>query len=33
VKLKWLEGNHHFHLEPESCFAVATEIQRFIDQN
>jgi pimeloyl-ACP methyl ester carboxylesterase len=33
VKLKWLEGNHHFHLEPESCFVVATEIQRFIDQN
>ena len=33
VKSKWLEGNHHFHLEPESCFSVATEIQRFIDQN
>jgi pimeloyl-ACP methyl ester carboxylesterase len=33
VKLKWLEGNHHFHLEPDSCFAVATEIQQFIDQN
>jgi pimeloyl-ACP methyl ester carboxylesterase len=33
IKLKWLEGNHHFHLEPDTCFAVATEIQRFIDQN
>lgn len=33
IKLKWLEGNHHFHLEPDTCFSVATEIQRFIDQN
>ncbi|MCB5161844.1 alpha/beta fold hydrolase [Marinomonas algarum] len=33
IKLKWLEGNHHFHLEPESCLAVAEEIQQFIDQN
>ena len=33
VKSKWLEGNHHFHLEPESCFSVAEEIQHFIDQN
>ncbi|ETX11549.1 hydrolase [Marinomonas ushuaiensis DSM 15871] len=33
IKLKWLEGNHHFHLEPSTCFSVATEIQKFIDQN
>jgi pimeloyl-ACP methyl ester carboxylesterase len=33
IKLKWLTGNHHFHLEPESCLSVAMEIQRFIDQN
>jgi len=33
IKLKWLEGNHHFHLEPETCISVATEIQQFIDQN
>ena len=33
IKLKWLEGNHHFHLEPDTCFSVATEIQKFIDQN
>lgn len=33
IKLKWLEGNHHFHLEPDTCLSVATEIQRFIDQN
>ncbi len=33
VKMKWLDGNHHFHLEPESSFEVATEIKQFIDQN
>jgi pimeloyl-ACP methyl ester carboxylesterase len=33
IKLKWLEGGHHFHLEPDTCFSVATEIQQFIDQN
>ncbi|QUX95825.1 alpha/beta hydrolase [Marinomonas sp. CT5] len=33
IKLKWLEGNHHFHLEPKTCLAVAGEIQRFIDLN
>lgn len=33
IKLQWLEGNHHFHLEPDTCFAVATEIKQFIDQN
>lgn len=33
ITLKWLEGNHHFHLEPETCLSVANEIQRFINQN
>ncbi|MEP0072457.1 MAG: alpha/beta hydrolase [Marinomonas sp.] len=33
IKLKWLDGNHHFHLEPDTCFSVASEIQQFIDQN
>ena len=33
IKLKWLEGGHHFHLEPDTCFSVATEIQKFMDQN
>ncbi|TYL47735.1 alpha/beta fold hydrolase [Marinomonas sp. IMCC 4694] len=33
IKLKWLDGNHHFHLEPDTCFSVATEVKRFIDQN
>ncbi|NLQ16267.1 alpha/beta hydrolase [Marinomonas sp. M1K-6] len=33
IKLKWLDGNHHFHLEPDSCALVAAEIQQFIDQN
>lgn len=33
ISLKWLEGNHHFHLEPNSCFSVANEIQKFISQN
>lgn len=33
VKLKRLDGNHHFHLEPETSFNVAQEIHRFIDQN
>ncbi|WOD07167.1 alpha/beta fold hydrolase [Marinomonas sp. GJ51-6] len=33
IKLQWLEGNHHFHLEPDTCLSVATEIKRFIDQN
>lgn len=33
IKLKWLPGNHHFHLEPNTASAVAEEIRRFIDQN
>ncbi|MBJ7539469.1 alpha/beta fold hydrolase [Marinomonas transparens] len=33
LKLKWLEGNHHFHLEPDTVSAVAAEVQYFIDQN
>ncbi|MFD1383821.1 alpha/beta fold hydrolase [Rhodanobacter aciditrophus] len=33
IKLKWLPGGHHFHLEPNTCKAVAEEIRRFIDQN
>ncbi|BFM48149.1 alpha/beta hydrolase [Marinomonas sp. THO17] len=33
IKLQWLEGNHHFHLEPDTCFTVATQIKQFIDQN
>lgn len=33
LTLKWLEGNHHFHLEPETASLVALEVQRFIDLN
>lgn len=33
LKLKWLEGNHHFHLEPDTASVVAEEIQKFIDLN
>lgn len=33
IKLKRLEGNHHFHLEPSTSACVAQEIHRFIDQN
>lgn len=33
LKLKWLEGNHHFHLESDTAPDVAKEIKRFIDQN
>ncbi|MEL0638393.1 MULTISPECIES: alpha/beta fold hydrolase [Marinomonas] len=33
ITLKWLAGNHHFHLEPETATSVAEEIQAFIDLN
>ncbi|MCV2402712.1 alpha/beta hydrolase [Marinomonas sp. C2222] len=33
VKLKWLDGSHHFHLEVDTCSAVAKEIQQFIELN
>lgn len=33
VKLKWVDGSHHFHLEADSCLAVATEIRNFIKEN
>ncbi|MBR7888536.1 alpha/beta fold hydrolase [Marinomonas sp. A79] len=33
IKLKWLDGNHHFHLESDTCLSVAVEIQQFIDLN
>lgn len=33
IKLKRLDGNHHFHLEPETVPYVAKEIRRFVDQN
>lgn len=33
IKLRWLDGNHHFHLEPETAQSVAEEIHKFIDQN
>ncbi|WP_191603355.1 alpha/beta hydrolase [Marinomonas algicola] len=33
VKLKWLDGGHHFHLEPDTSNAVAAEIKHFIDHN
>ncbi|MCZ2720432.1 alpha/beta hydrolase [Marinomonas sp. 15G1-11] len=33
VKLKWLDGGHHFHLEPDTSKVVAEEIKHFIDHN
>lgn len=33
IKLKRLDGNHHFHLEPDSATYIAKEIHLFIDQN
>ena len=33
VKLKWLEGGHHFHLEQNTSVAVANEIKCFMDSN
>lgn len=33
IKLKRLDGNHHFHLEPNTATYIAKEIHRFIDQN
>ncbi|MEL0613247.1 alpha/beta hydrolase [Marinomonas arenicola] len=33
LTLKWVAGNHHFHLEPETAASVADEIQTFIDLN
>ncbi|SBS34311.1 Tropinesterase [Marinomonas spartinae] len=33
IKLKWLEGNHHFHLERDTAPMVAEEVRKFIDQN
>lgn len=33
LKLKWMPGSHHFHLEPDTFIGLAEEIRRFIDQN
>lgn len=33
LKLKWLDGGHHFHLEPDTSEFVAQEIRAFMDQN
>lgn len=33
IKLKRMDGNHHFHLEPETAVDIAEEIHRFIDKN
>jgi len=33
IKVQFLDGSHHFHLETETCYSVAQEIHRFIDQN
>jgi len=33
VKLKWIDGGHHFHLEPDTSQRVAEEIRHFIDHN
>ncbi len=33
VKLKWIDGGHHFHLELDTSQQVAEEIRHFIDHN
>ncbi|TDP00030.1 alpha/beta fold hydrolase [Marinomonas balearica] len=33
IKMHWLDGNHHFHLETESVLSVAEHIGHFIDKN
>ncbi|ADZ91484.1 alpha/beta fold hydrolase [Marinomonas mediterranea] len=33
IKMHWLEGNHHFHLEKESVLSLAEHITHFIDKN
>jgi pimeloyl-ACP methyl ester carboxylesterase len=33
IKLEWLPGGHHFHLEPSTATLVAQQITKFIDQN